>query len=256
MSLSLVPHEEFNQYLSEDDDSLRTVPGFYTGPPPSAPLYTAPTIPPAAILAQQIVKSSDKLFFISNGIGAGDVREWRLVRIALEAAMASYSSCLVDGRYLVDFYIPHPSDYRYNAINQRFWLQYHSRDDILANSTSANTHLLRPTDSSEAYAARHKLLPLRTYINLTHTDTFIHGPFDFATINKRKSRDRISQLEWDILQSHCNLYHNPLPRFDVPTYSVHVDAGAHTSFYCTALASALSSSAQREHHTHQLANIP
>ncbi len=31
-------------------------------PPPSAPLYTAPTIPPAAILAQQIVKSSDKLF--------------------------------------------------------------------------------------------------------------------------------------------------------------------------------------------------
>ncbi len=53
--------------------------------------------------------------------------------------MASYSSCLVDGRYLVDFYISHPSDYRYNAINQCFWLQYHSQDDILANSTSANT---------------------------------------------------------------------------------------------------------------------
>ena len=43
--------------------------------------------------------------------------------------MASYSSCLINGQYLVDFYIPHPSDYRYNAIlNQRFWLQYHSRD--------------------------------------------------------------------------------------------------------------------------------
>jgi hypothetical protein len=69
-------NEEFNQYISEDDDSLRTVPGFYTGPPPSAPLYTTPTIPPAAILAQQIVKSSDKLFFISNSIGAGNVREW------------------------------------------------------------------------------------------------------------------------------------------------------------------------------------
>jgi len=173
--------------------------------------------------------------------------------------MASYSSCLVDGRYLIDFYISHLSDYRYNAINQRFWLQYHSRDDIrlqyhsrddiLANSTSANTHLLCPTDSSEAYAARHKLLPLRTYINLTHTDTFIHGPFDFATINKRKSRDRIGQLEWDILKSHCDLYHNPLPRFDIPTYSVHVDAGAHTSFYCAAFASALSLSVQRGHHT-------
>ena len=163
--------------------------------------------------------------------------------------MASYSSCLVDGRYLVDFYISHPSDYRYNAINQRFWLQYHSRDDILANSTSANTHLLCPTDSSETYADRHKLLPLHKYINLTHTDTFIHGPFNFAVINKRKSRDRISQIEWDIFKSHCNLYHNPIPRFVVPTYSVHVDAGAHTSFYSAVLASVLSSSAQREHHT-------
>jgi hypothetical protein len=34
----------------------------------------------------------------------------------------------------------------------------------------------------------------------------------------------------------------------VPTYSVHVNVGAHTSFYCAALASVLSSSAQREHH--------
>jgi len=104
---------------------------------------------------------------------------------------------------------------------------------------TANTHLLRPTDSSETYADRHKLLPLRKYINPTHMDTFIHGLFEFATINKQKSRDRVSQLEWYILKSHCNLYHNPLPRFYVPTYSVHVDAGAHT----------LSSSAQREHHT-------
>jgi hypothetical protein len=34
----------------------------------------------------------------------------------------------------------------------------------------------------------------------------------------------------------------------VPTYSVHVDAGAHTSFYCAVLASVLSSSAQRVNH--------
>ena len=86
-----------------------------------------------AVLAQQIIKSTDKLFFISNGIGAGDVREWLLVRVALEATMASYLLCLVDGRYLVDFYISHPSDYWYSVINRRFWLQYHSQDDILAN---------------------------------------------------------------------------------------------------------------------------
>ena len=44
--------QEFNQYLSGNADSLSIVPSFYTGPPPSAPLCTAPTIPPAAILAQ------------------------------------------------------------------------------------------------------------------------------------------------------------------------------------------------------------
>ena len=76
-------NEEFNQYLSGNADSLNIVPGFYTGPPPSAPLDATPTIPPAAILAQQIIESSDKLFFIFNSIGAGNVREWCLVCVAL-----------------------------------------------------------------------------------------------------------------------------------------------------------------------------
>jgi hypothetical protein len=177
------------------------------------------------------------------------VREWRIVRVVFEASMASYSSCLVDGQYLVDFYISHPSDSRYNAINKRFWLQYHSQDDIMVNSTLANTHLICPSDSSETYASRHKLLPFRKYINLTHSDTFIHGPFDFSTINNRKKRDRIWQSDWDILKSHCDLFHNPLPRFDVPTYSVHVDASAHTTFYSTALSGDLFSSAQCTLHT-------
>jgi hypothetical protein len=245
----LVHNEEFNELLSIDPSSI-LVPGFYTGPPPFAAKCTAPTIPPAAILAQRLIKSSDKLCFISNSIGSGDVREWRIVRVAFEASMASYSSCLVDGQYLVDFYISHPSDSRYNAINKRFWLQYHSQDDIMANSTLVNTHLIRPSDNSVTYASRHKLLPFRKYINLTHSDTFIHGPFDSSTINNRKSRDRICQSDWDdILKSHCDLFHNPLPRFDVPTYSVHVDAGAHTTFYSTALSGDLISSAQRTLHT-------
>ncbi len=58
-------NEEFNQYLSGDVDSSNIVPGFYTGPPPSAPLCASLTIPPAAVLAQQIIKSSDKLISLS-----------------------------------------------------------------------------------------------------------------------------------------------------------------------------------------------
>jgi hypothetical protein len=64
-------NKEFNAYLS--DDSPSTIPGFYTGSPPSAPNFIAPTIPPSAVLPQQIIKSSDILFFISNSIGSGDV---------------------------------------------------------------------------------------------------------------------------------------------------------------------------------------
>ena len=142
MSLSLVPQGRIQSISVQRRRLLTYRARVLHRPAILCSALHAPTILPAAILAQQIVKSSDKLFFISHGIGARDVREWRLVRVALEATMASYSSCLVDGRYLIDFYISHPSDYRYNAINQRFWLQYHSRDDILANSTSANTHLL------------------------------------------------------------------------------------------------------------------
>jgi hypothetical protein len=73
-------NKEFNAYHSGDSPSM--IPGFYTGPPPSAPNFIAPTIPPSAILAQQIIKSSDKLFFISNSIGSGDTQEWRLVCVA------------------------------------------------------------------------------------------------------------------------------------------------------------------------------
>ena len=157
--------------------------------------------------------------------------------------MSLYSSCLVDGHYLVDFYIAHPSDSRYNAINKRFWLQYHRHDDIIGPVSSAHTHYIRPSDTSEAYANRHHLLPYRKYINLTHTDTFIHGPFDFAVIHGRKSRDRVPQNAWDQLMSHSSMFHNPVPRFNVPTYSVHIDRGAHMSGFCAVHANQLVASA-------------
>jgi hypothetical protein len=32
------------------------------------------------------------------------------------------------------------------------------------------------------------------------------------------------------------MFHNPLPRFDVPSYSLHVDRGAHVTFYSDAIA--------------------
>jgi len=218
-------------------DSLITIPGLYTGPPPSAPTCSIPSVPSANSLAQRIITSADKLFFISHKIGGSDdeVREWRLVRIAFCATTSSHPSCLDDDKYIVEFFISHPADYRYNATNQRFWLQYHNQLELLEQCSSSNTHLIRPSNTSEAYALCHKLLPFRRYTNLTHSDTYIHGPFDFTTVNGRKSRDRIDQADWGILCSCTAMFHNPIPSVEIPTYSVHVDACAHTTFRNSAL---------------------
>ena len=150
-----------------------------------------------------------------------------------------YPSCTLDGRFLFEFYICHPADWRYNAVNQRYWIQFHGREDILHPSLSTDTHLVRPSDTSDDYAQRHNLLPFRKWLNITHQDTFIHGPFEFATVRGRKTRDRIGQTDWDILRQHKSMFHNPLPAFDVPTYSIHIDRGAHVAYHDKALTNVL-----------------
>ncbi len=63
--------------------------------------------------------------------------------------------------------------------------------------SSIDTHLIRLSDSLDDYATRHKLLPFQKWLDLTHQDMFIHGPFDFASVNGHKTWDRISQSDWD-----------------------------------------------------------
>ena len=86
-----------------------------------------------------------------------------------------------------------------------------------------------------------------TSTSLIRTHSFMVRSILLLSTNERVVTESVKSN--GISSNHCNLYHNPIPRFDVPTYSVHVDAGAHTSFYSAVLASIISSSAQREHHT-------
>jgi hypothetical protein len=103
-----------------------------------------------------------------------------------------------------------------------------------------DTHLIQPSDSLKEYTTQHKLLPFCYWVNLTHQDTFIHGPFKFTTVNGRKTWDRISQPDWDLLKAHCDtncdMFHNPLPQFDVPSYPIHVDCDTHVTFHIDAIA--------------------
>ncbi len=145
--------------------------------------------------------------------------------------MSSFPACLQDGRFLLEFFICRPSDSRVNAVNQRYWLQYHTLSKLWSPLSSTETHLIRPSDTLFNYALHHKLCPFCKWLNLTHRNTFIHGPFEFATVHGRRIHDRISQADWDVLNSHLDMFHNPILPFNVPSYSIHVDRCAHVHFH-------------------------
>ena len=222
-----------------DDPTLTPAPAFPLGPPPAPPAHPIPLIPSIQLLVAAIVRSADRLFFVSSKFGANDAREWRLARVAFMDSTSLYPSCTLDGRFLFEFYICHPADWRDNAVNQRYWLQLHGVDDLRHPRQASDTHLVRPSDTSESYATRHKLMPFRKWLNICHQDTYIHGPFEFASIRGRKTRDRIAQVDWDALALHSSMFCNPVPSFDVATYSIHCDRGAHVSVHIAAASDAL-----------------
>ena len=116
-------------------------------------------------------------------------------------------------------------------MNKSFWLQYFKELDILHTDQTSKTHLIRLSALSAGYAIRHNLVPAQKYIHLLHQDTFIHGPFNFATVNNFITFNCISQQDWQVLPSFSHLFQNPIPSFDVPTYLVHVDKGVHFVFH-------------------------
>ena len=119
------------------------------------------------------------------------IREWCLVRVAFNDFISLHPSALQDGRFLVEFYVLHPADARFNATNQQYWLQYCTRNGI--SNSDLDAHLITPSYTSEERTTHRHLLPIHYWVNLTHADTFIHGPFDFSTVNGRKTWDPVGQ---------------------------------------------------------------
>jgi hypothetical protein len=229
--------DEHQRYLEEP--TITPAPAFPMGPPPASPVHPVPAIPSIPLLVAAIIRSTDRLFFVSCKFGANNAREWRLARVAFMDSMSLYPSCTLDGRFLFEFYICHPADWRDNAVNQRYWLQLHGVDHLCYPFQATDTHLVRPSDTSESYATRHKLMPFKKWLNICHQDTYIHGPFEFASIRGRKTRDRIAQVDWDALALHSSMFCNPIPSFDVTTYSIHCDRGAHVSVHIAAASNTL-----------------
>jgi hypothetical protein len=103
----------------------------------------------------------------------------------------------------------HPADVHYNAINQCFWLQYCNRNTPTFGTLDA--HLITTSDTLADRAARLHLIPVCAWVNLTHGDTYIHGPFGFAIVNGQRSRDHVGQEAWDALVAQQSMFSNPMP---------------------------------------------
>ena len=229
------------------DDSLISDIEIFSATPapiPPTPAPASPSVPDLGPLTANIMASDDKLFFISHRIPGSTVSEWALVRVDVQNSLKAHPTAFQDGRFLVDFYTCHPADTYYNAINQRYWLEYHPILDTTNPSRNKHTHLIRPSAASPTYATAEGLRPFRQWVRLTNSDTYITGPFDFAVINNRKSRDRISRKHWTTLAGFKHLFSNNIPSLELPEYSVHFgqfhssyESKPHDTHICAFLAS-------------------
>ena len=178
-----------------------------------------------------ILQSVDKLFFVSHRIPGSSSAEWALVRVNLSRTLQAHPQALQDGRFLVDFYACHHKDKRFNAINQRYWLEYHPVLEVAYPGRDKCTHMIRPTSESENYAKAQGLRCFSQWVRLTNADTYICGPFEFATINGRKTRDRVAEGHWRVLKKFGHLFTNETPCLDLPDYSIHCGQ-FHSTFEC------------------------
>ena len=127
--------------------------------PNPAPL--APVIPNIGTLSASLIESDDKLFLIFHASPRSSSREWCLVRVALRKSVLLHPNAMQDGKFLVDFYICHPRDCIFNAINQHYWLEYHPASEVLQPEHQSTAHLIRPTAQSKDYDIAEGLTPFR-----------------------------------------------------------------------------------------------
>jgi hypothetical protein len=148
-------------------------------------------VPDIATLVRNIIQSEDRLFFIARQCTpTSHRREWKLVRVDLKSSMEKNPACLQNGSFIAEFLMEHYRDKQLLYEDKRFWLEYHHV--VLGNQWSDKYHLLQPSDLSTKTAKDRNLQTYREWVNFNDPAVYVHGPFEFATLNQRKTRDRVS----------------------------------------------------------------
>jgi hypothetical protein len=168
-----------------------------------------------------LVRSEDKLFFIAYAQERSQERkEWKLARVDFQRSLQHFPTCLQNGRFLMEFFIEHHRDKNLDICNRRYWLEYHKTNSH--KSLSTDYHILQPSQYSETTAKSMGLVPYREWIQIDDPSITLHGPFNFATLHNRKTRDRVAQQDWLVLQDREKLYNNPAPRLTQRIMSVDI----------------------------------
>jgi hypothetical protein len=124
--------------------------------------------------------------------------------------MEKNPACLQNGSFIAEFLMEHYRDKQLLYEDKRFWLEYHHV--VLGKQWSDKYHLLQPSDLSTKTAKDRNLQTYREWVNFNDPAVYVHGPFEFATLNKRKTRDRVSLVDWQVLVQHKGKYHDAPPR--------------------------------------------
>ena len=161
-------------------------------------------------LVPNILASSDRLFFIAHAYRGQKRKEWKLVQLDLKATMEINSQALTNGKFLVNFLVQHPNDKLYRATQQRYWPHYHDKNIPMDEHTS-NIKFIRPAPEAAVFAEHNNLTPVRLWVQLNDPTVFIHGPFNFAVVNGRKTIDKIAEKDWLVLKSNASKYSDDAP---------------------------------------------
>jgi hypothetical protein len=119
----------------------------------------------------------------------------------------------------MEFFIEHHRDKNLDICNRRYWLEYHKTNSY--KSLSVDYHIVQPSQYSEATATSMSLVPYRQWMQVNDPSVALHGPFNFATLNHRKTRDRVAAKDWLVLAEHKGSYHNKAPQLSPRV--MHVD---------------------------------
>ncbi len=222
------------------DDVIKEEPILYNGPPPSPAVIQAPPVPPTSLLIRSIIKSSDRLFFVSHSLGNLSIQERRLICVAFSNSPIPIllTGWTIPCRVLYIAFLWCLLQCNKPALLVTVPLHWW---DCYANIIYDDASYL-PIRLVISSCSKAKVGPISLLVE-SHTFRYVPPWSVWICIRQWiETHNRISKLDWDVLSCQASQFQNPLPKFDLPSISTHADQEIHVTicnpFHVSALCAA------------------